>query len=70
MSQSRAIYFRRPKCANLAQAGSNAYETVGNRRVKTYDNLLLKGLLVDVLRDEIPVKGEGNYSAQEERSRH
>ena len=33
MSQSRAISSQRPKCANLAQAGTNAYGTVGNRRV-------------------------------------
>ena len=34
ISQSRAIYFQRPKSANLALAGANAYETVGNRWVK------------------------------------
>ena len=34
MSQSRAIVSQRPKCANLAQDGTNAYETVGNRPVK------------------------------------
>ena len=34
MSQSCAIFPRRPKCANLAQAGTNPYETVGNRQVK------------------------------------
>ena len=33
MTQSCAIYSRRPKCANLAQAETNAYETVGNRPV-------------------------------------
>ena len=26
---------QRPQCANLAPAGANAYETLGNRRVKT-----------------------------------
>ena len=30
---------QRPKCANLAQAKTNAYETVGNRRVKPDSNL-------------------------------
>ena len=35
MPQSRAISSQKPKCANLAHAGANAYETVGNRRVKT-----------------------------------
>ena len=34
ISQSRAISSQRPKCANLASAGANAYETVGNGRVK------------------------------------
>ena len=34
MFQSRAISSQRPKCVNLAQAGTNAYETVGSRRVK------------------------------------
>ena len=34
MSQARAITSQRPKCANLAKAGTNAFETVGNRRVK------------------------------------
>ena len=32
--QSLAISSQRPKCANSAQAGANAYETVRNRRVK------------------------------------
>ena len=31
---SRAISSQRPNCANLAHAGTNAYETVGNRTVK------------------------------------
>ena len=34
MSQSGAITCQRPECANLAQPGTNAYDTVGNRRVK------------------------------------
>ena len=34
ISQSRAISSQRPKCVNLAPAGTNAYETLGNRRVK------------------------------------
>ena len=34
MPQSRAISSQRPKCANLAHADVNAFETVGNRRVK------------------------------------
>ena len=34
MSVSFAISSQRPKCANLAQAGTNAYETVGNLPVK------------------------------------
>ena len=29
-----------PKCANLAQAGTNAYENVGNRQVKFKSNEL------------------------------
>ena len=33
MSQSCATSSRRPKYANLARAGTNAYETVGNRPV-------------------------------------
>ena len=33
MSQSRGISSQRPKCANLVPAGTNPYETVGNRRV-------------------------------------
>ena len=33
-SQSSAISSRRPKCANFAQAWTNAYETVRNRPVK------------------------------------
>ena len=34
MSQSGVISSERPKCTNLAQAGTNAYETVENRPVK------------------------------------
>ena len=34
ISQSRAISSQRPKYANLAHAGANAYENVWNRRVK------------------------------------
>ena len=34
MSQSCPIFPRRPKCANLARAGTKPYETVGNRQVK------------------------------------
>ena len=34
MPQSSAISSRRTKCANSAQAGTNAYEAVGNRPVK------------------------------------
>ena len=33
MFQSFAISSQRPKCANLAQAGTNANETAGNRPV-------------------------------------
>ena len=35
MSQSCAISSRRPKCANLAQTGTNVYETVGNIEINT-----------------------------------
>ena len=34
MSQCRKIASQRPKYANLVQAGTSAYETVGNKRVK------------------------------------
>ena len=33
MSQFCAIAFQRPKCADLAQARTNAYETIGKRPV-------------------------------------
>ena len=36
MSVSRAFFSQRPKCANLAQAGTNAYETDGNRPVNLF----------------------------------
>ena len=42
MSQSCAISSQRPKCANLAQAGANAYETVGNRPVKMFKLTFLR----------------------------
>ena len=34
MSKPRAISSQKPKCANSAPVGNNAYETVGNRQVK------------------------------------
>ena len=34
ISQSRAISYPRPNCAHMAPVETNAYETVGNRRVK------------------------------------
>ena len=36
MYQSCAILSKRPKCANLAQAVTNALETIGNRPLKLY----------------------------------
>ena len=33
IAQSREISSQTPKCANMALAGTNAYKTVGNRRV-------------------------------------
>ena len=41
MSQSCAISSQRSKCVNLAQAETNAYETVGNRPVNQLKNNLL-----------------------------
>ena len=35
ISQSRTISSHTSKCSNLAQAGAKAYETAGNRRVKS-----------------------------------
>ena len=42
VSQSPAISSKRPKCANLAPAGTNAYKTVGNRRFNRKKKLVLK----------------------------
>ena len=36
VSESRTISSRRPKCANLARADANTYDTVANRPVKTF----------------------------------
>ena len=46
---SVAIAFQRPKCVNLTHQGTNAYEIVGNRRVK----IILSRWLCDAFRRDI-----------------
>ena len=48
MRQSRVISSQRPKCAHLAHAGANVYETVGNRRVKVIQNNVISPLIVNL----------------------
>ena len=41
ISRSRPISSQRPKCSKLAQAGTNAYDAVGNRRVNVISQMIL-----------------------------
>ena len=81
MSPSCGISSHRPEYANLAQAGTNTYETVGNRPVKMHNlingsEMYLLGLLVSHcwavchLQSEAAVKAKRIINTIDHANRH